>query len=335
VTAERKKPKNGRRTIEFDMSIAQQGTLACRLAARQHDLITRQQLIEAGISRRQVYLWQDSGFLTRVEREVFLVASGTLTWSARLLSVCLVSGAVASHRSAAVLHGVGGVSPGRPEITIPAGRTFRRGEIRVHESTDLHLIEPVRKDGIPATPVARTILDLGAVAALAVDEAARDAVARRLTTWPELLSTLVSHSRKGRRGCGPLRAVLDEHYGDQTESNLERRFLRLLRAANLPVPDEQVEVYDDDGFVMRLDFAYQAHEIAIELDSVQHHLTADAFQLDRRKRNRLRLAGWLLLEFTSDDVRRRPTLVCESVAGALAATGAPIPPSSVRQSPGG
>jgi very-short-patch-repair endonuclease len=290
-----------------------------RLAARHHRIVTRSQLHHIGISEKQIHLWQGTGFLARVEPNVFLVAGGELTWAARLFSVCADSGAIASHRSAAALHGLEGCHPGRPEISLPSGVWFRREGVRTHLSTDLHLITPVTRDAVPTTPVARTVLDLGAVAPYLVEDAARDAVGKRLTTWDGLLTTLVSHSRKGRRGCGPLRAVLDLHYGDKTESSLERQFLRLIRAAGLPVPDQQVVVTDEHGFIMRLDFAYAARQIAIEIDSVLHHANDRAFELDRIKRNRLRIAGWLLLEITGRRIRNRPTAVCEEVAAAIRA----------------
>jgi hypothetical protein len=303
--------------------------LACRLAARQHGLVTRKQLRQHGITDRQTDYWLATDFLSRVERGVFMVAGAQLTWAARLLSVCLLTGGIASHRSAAVLHGLRDATPGRPEITIPLGQSFRRSGIRVHESTDLHLMTPTTRDGIPVTPVARTVLDLGAVARPRVEDTARDAVAQRLTTWPELLSTLIRHSRHGRRGCGALREVLDDYYGDKSEGGLERRFVELIRAAGLPMPEQQVRVDDDHGLVMWADFGYRAEKIAIETDSIEFHLTDKAFELDRIKRNRLRLAGWLLLEFTSRRLRRRPTAVCEEVATALALRGHP---AIVRQS---
>jgi very-short-patch-repair endonuclease len=298
-------------------STTQLCALACRLAARQHHLVTRDQLLRAGITRSQIEVWQTTGFLARVERSVFLVPSGRLDWTTWLHAVTLSSGGVASHRSAAALHGLEGCNAGRPEISIPHGAKFRRARVRVHESTDLHLVQPVWRDGIPTTPVARTLLDLGAVAPNVVDDAATDAVARRLTSWPDLFTTLIAHSRKGRRGCAPLRAVLDLHYGDGTESAAERRFRRLIRDSGLPRPVEQHRIFDDVGFIMRADFAYPDHLIAIEVDSVEHHLTREAFEADRVKRNRLRIAGWLLLEITDRRMRRRPTAVIEELAAAL------------------
>lgn len=291
----------------------------CEIARRQLDVISYPQLRHLGVNDQLLDSWKRSGMLARVERGVYLLAGAQLTFPARTMSLCLASGGIASHRTAAALHRLAGCRPGAPELTIERGQSFRRRGVRVHESTDLHLIAPMAMNGIPTTPVARTLVDLGAVAPARVEDATLGAVDCRLTTWSILLSTLVAHSRKGRRGCGPLRAVLDEHYGDPTDSHLERRFLRLILAAGLPRPVAQFDVKDDRGFIMRLDFAYPELMIAIEIDSIKHHATDTAFEADPIKRNRLRIAGWLLLEFTSRRLRHRPTAVCEEVAEAIRA----------------
>jgi hypothetical protein len=111
--------------------------------------------------------------------------------------------------------------------------------------------------------------------------------------------------------------VLDGYYGDKTESQLERRFLRVVQAAGLPTPAQQVDVRDEQGFIMRIDFAYPELLVAIEIDSVLHHMTKAAFEADRSKRNRLARAGWLLLAFTSDRIRLHPVAMCEELAAAI------------------
>jgi hypothetical protein len=279
---------------------------AAALAARQHHLISRPELVRLGLPPARIDRWLDAGFLVRVERGVYLLPSGVHDWPTRLHAVCLATGGVASHRSAAALWDLDGCRKGPPEVTVDRGGYVRRRGVRVHQSTDLALVTPVTVDGIPTTPVARTLLDLGAVARHAVEAATLDAVSRRLTTWSALLAELVRHSRKGRRGCGPLRVVLDQHFGDQAESQLERRFLRLIHAAGLPAPAQQVPIHDEHGFVMIADAAWVELKVAVELDSVRYHATAAAFEADRIKRNRARAAGWLLLEYTNRAARSSP-----------------------------
>lgn len=59
------------------------------------------------------------------------------------------------------------------------------------------------------------------------------------------------------------------------------------------------------------------------MDSIRWHLTPDGFERDRRKRNRLRVAGWLVIEVTDRMLREQPevvvALVCEARRARLAA----------------
>lgn len=296
---------------------AQPYAVVAALGARAHGLVTRTQLSEHDVSPRQIQYWRNEGLLTCVEPSVYLLAGHQLSWHGRLLAPCLESGAIVSHRAAGALHHLDGCRPGKPEITVPRWQTYRRPGVITHESTDLHLVQPVFIDGIPTTPVARTVLDLGAVVPRRVEWAMFSALDQQLTTWKELLITLVTHSRRGRRGCGPLRKLLDLHYGDRSESQPERFFLRIVTEAGLLLPVQQLEVYDADGFIMRVDFAYPDLKIAIEIDGAAYHNNSKAFELDPVKRNRLKLAGWLLLEFTARRLRDHPVEVCEEVARAI------------------
>lgn len=287
------------------------------LGARSHGLVSRSTLLERGISPRQIDHWESTSLLRLVEPNVYLLAGHELSWHGAVLAACLESGAMASHRAAGALTRLDGCRRARPEVSVPHGKNYRRPGLITHESTDLHLIQPIIIDGIPTTPVARTVLDLGAVAPHVVERAMFSAMDQQLTTWKELLVTLVTHSRRGRRGCGPLRRFLELHYGDRSESQLERLFLRIITEAGLRVPVQQLDIFDDEGFIMRLDFAYPELKIAIELDGMAFHNNAEAFELDPIKRNRLKLAGWLLLEFTNRRLRDHPIRVCEEVAAAI------------------
>jgi len=117
-----------------------------------------------------------------------------------------------------------------------------------------------------------------------------------------------------------MRKVLDERalLDPRLESRLETEFWRLLAAAGVRAPTPQVEVFDGAGFVARVDFAYADLMIAIELDGKAFHLTSEAFEADREKRQRLRAAGWIVLELTWDMVVRRPEYVITVVRKALA-----------------
>ena len=284
------------------------------IARRQHSLFTTRQALEIGYSRTQIHDRLAGDRWTRVASGVHRIASTPYTWRTNVMAACLATGGVASHRTAAVLHGVWQAQAGQPEITVTRPRSVHRGVARMHRSTDLIAAHIMRIDGIPTTTPVRLAMDLGAVVPFPVYErAVDDLIARRRLTWDEMLDTLCRMSRRGRNGLGSARALLLERYGDGVpESVLERAFLALVQGAGLPEPVAQVEVADAAGFIARVDFAYPDRRVAIELDSRRHHLHADAFERDRAKRNRLQLLGWQVLAYTWEQViRSGPTIVSQ------------------------
>jgi very-short-patch-repair endonuclease len=64
-----------------------------------------------------------------------------------------------------------------------------------------------------------------------------------------------------------------------------------------------------------LDLAYPAERLGIEFDGfAEHGLLRSTFDDDRVRDNDLRLAGWLMLHFTS---RSKPAEIVETTARAL------------------
>jgi hypothetical protein len=295
-----------------------------RHARRRHGVLTGAELIDLGCTRHQIRCAVDRGELDRRHPGVFRVAAVPVTWEQGVLVATLAGGphALASHRSAARLWGLDGSTKGRPEIVTPRHlRSWAPDLGRIHESTDLHLAEPTELLRIPCTGIVRTRVDLGAVTPFErVHQAVDDAVRRGLCTWDDLLHALAMHSRRGRRGVGPLRAVLEESYGKRVpDSHFNRLALRLLVASGLPKPMVEHEVRTPAGlFIARVDLAYPDLRIAIELDGREHHLTARAFESDRARQNHLELDGWIVLRYTWQQYRSVPSRIVTEVAAAIA-----------------
>jgi hypothetical protein len=97
------------------------------------------------------------------------------------------------------------------------------------------------------------------------------------------------------------------------ESPQETRLRLLMQRAGLPAPTAQYRVFDDRGFVARVDFAFPELRLAIEYDGAWH---ADAGQLgrDRRRLNRLQAAGWTVFFVTAADMHDPDRLVAELLA---------------------
>jgi hypothetical protein len=284
-------------------------------ARRQHGLVTFDQLTELGLTEKMRRRRLASGQWTKTGRSVVRIAGANSSWESELMAAVLAAGdgAMASHRSAAVLWNLEGFRPGKAELVIPHGRRYRGTGVRVHRSTDLDRITAVVRNGVPVTPVARTLLDLGAVVTpsrvhVAIDDARR----RALTDWDELLAVLVAHARRGRDGVGTLRSILDDHVGEVavTESGFERLVVAALLETGLPRPALQHTVILL-GRAYRLDLAYPDHRLGIELDGGTH-LRREVWENDHVRQNAFILAGWTLLRFTwRDYLHRRSGLVAE------------------------
>jgi very-short-patch-repair endonuclease len=291
------------------------------LAQKQHLLVTRQQALAVGMVPRQIERRVADGRWTRQKTGLYALPGAALDWHTKLHGACLVSGGVASHRSAAVLWGLDGFRPGRPEITVPRHRRIQHDDLRIHESTQFDdRLGRTRRAGIDVTGIDRTLLDIAALLdverlLLAIDDARR----RRMTGWPSLFETLIRHSAPGRNGAGMLRALLAEKYGEPVvpDSDFERMVERLLLDAGLGQPVLQHEVFDDVGrFIARLDLAYPDHLVGIELDG-RRHIEDRAFERDPVRRNRLTGLGWSIYNYTWRFYVDHPHLLCAEVRAAL------------------
>ena len=160
-------------------------------ARRQWGVITREQLIEAGLRERGIAGWVRSQRIRRLHRGVYAYGHDGLRRKRYWLAAVLACGpgAVLSHRSGAALWGMRTSGSGVIDVTVPsrAGRIRREG-IRIHRSRRLTAGEVTVKDGIPVTTAARTLLDLGDVIDLqALRRAITEAEYRHSTTTPPSL----------------------------------------------------------------------------------------------------------------------------------------------------
>src|SRR5436190_13418292 len=106
--------------------------------------------------------------------------------------------AVASHRLAAALHEFLPSWPNEPEITVTTQRRSRPS-IHVHTSRSLARAQTTRRENIPVTTAARTIVDLAEVAdERTVERALAEAEALRQLTRSALAAELLR--TPGRRG---------------------------------------------------------------------------------------------------------------------------------------
>ena len=288
--------------------------------ARQHWLASAADVMTAGGTAAAIDRRLRTGRWELADHGVYRLVGPPPTWRTSLLAPILSAGpgARASHFAAAALHGFPGYPEATPEITIPRGRGRRRPHLKVHTSTDLDRSTLVVVDGIPATDVARTILDLArTVGDQRLARTIENARRAKATDWERLISTLSHHARRGRPGIRRLRRVIarNAHRSEVTDSDFELLVLALLLEVGLPEPVLHHRVVDGDRFVAEVDLAYPDLRIAIELDG-RIHLDEDVRELDLPRQNDLVLSGWIVLRFTWRRYRDRPESIVAEVRDA-------------------
>jgi Transcriptional regulator, AbiEi antitoxin/Protein of unknown function (DUF559) len=286
-----------------------------RLAERQHGVVSLAQLQLAGLSARAVRDRVAAGRLIRIHRGVYAVGHARLTQHGRWMAAVLAygPGAVLSHRSAAALHGLRPDNRSKIDITVPSVSGKARPGIDVHRSATLAAADVTEVDGIPCTSVARTLLDL----AEAVDERGVEKAVDRaevLGVFDRRAVEDVLSRAVGRRGARVVRAVLAGYEGPTlTDQELEERFFALCREAGMRRPEVNVWIGLDGGIAYKVDFLWRAERLIVETDGWGSHRTRRAFEEDRRRDRRLRLAGWDVVRFTWRDVEREPDEVTETL----------------------
>ena len=186
-------------------------------------------------------------------------------------------------------------------VTMRHERAIRRS-FTVHESLDLSGGDIVRIDGLPTTSPARTVVDLGAVSpAWAVEACLDSGLRQRLFTLDEVCRFVNRVAKRGRRGVGVIRPLLEARLEWQglTESDLEDLFRRVVASSRVLMPRPQYTLHDElDRFICRADFAYVEEKALIELDSEKYHMDPATFARDRDKQNRAMALGWRVYRFT-------------------------------------
>jgi very-short-patch-repair endonuclease len=99
-----------------------------------------------------------------------------------------------------------------------------------------------------------------------------------------------------------------------TESELETRFLQIVRRAHLPAPQRQLRVGH-----CRIDFAWPSRQLAVELDGMAHHTGRLARQRDNTRQNNIVLLQWTVLRYTWADITQYPQQVLADLVRVLAA----------------
>ncbi len=305
----RESDPDGRGLVNADHVVA-------AVAADQHGVVARRQLLDAGLSTSMVDRWLAARRLIPLHRGVYAVGHRGLRREGHWLAAVLAAGpgAVLSHREAAALHGLRPADRAAIDVTVAGQR--RMPGVQVHRVRRLDAADATAVDGIPVTTITRTLVDLAAVVSPQALRKALEEAERSNRLDARAIEAVLART-KGRNGRGHAAvrdalAELAKTGTTVTRSPLEDRFLPLLDAHGLPRP-----LTNQWTEAMEVDACWPQARLVVELDGWDSHHTRQAFQRDRTRSNDLQVAGWTVLRFTHADVVHRPNDTAARVARAL------------------
>lgn len=298
-----------------------------RLAARQHNVVSRSQMRKLGFSDKAIDHALASGRVHRAFRGVYAVGNLTMNERGRLMAAALAcgDGAVISHRSAGALLGLLDKGPVVIDVIAPPSRGRKIDGIRFHRVRSPRRDEVGTVAGIPCTSPARTLVDLaGTVGDWTLRSCFERAAQKKYLDIP----TIEASMDPGRRGNRSLRALIDEWRGaapvarkGRLKSPLEAKVLPLVLARNHPAPLLNAPVQIAKGRI-EVDFLWPDHRFALEADSRDFHATPIAFERDRWRDRELLAAGYTVLRVTHRGAETESQAIAETIASRLSKSGA-------------
>jgi very-short-patch-repair endonuclease len=250
-----------------------------RLASRQYGVVTRRQLLAAGITGAAIDRRVKNGRLWRVHQGIYAVGHTALSVHARVQAALLITpkGGASREAAAAIL----GLIPSMPaviDVSVTGRAPRNRTGVRFHEVTHA---EWSVVEGLRVTSPLRTLRDLGFP-----DRPTDEALAKRLVRPSDIDRP-------------------------PTRSHLERTFLSLVKSAGLPQPlvNHRLGPY-------LVDFYWPEHHLVVETDGATHrHKRAQTKDAERDAA--LKQRGVRVMRFETAEVSRAPMRVVATLTSRL------------------
>ncbi|WP_222194174.1 endonuclease domain-containing protein [Modestobacter italicus] len=247
----------------------------------------------------------------RLREDVYADAALPDTHRLHLRGVALQMprGAALGGRSAADLHGIhGAAGPADPvEVVVPRGVRWDPAPGIVVRTADLDGAVVARGPFLRWTTGVRTAVDLARFAPLDDAVVLLDQLVHARVVDLAAVRAAVSALPVCRGSARARRAAAAAD--GRAESPQETRVRRLLLSVpGLPAPVAQYEVTTGGRLLVRVDFGWPDHRVALEYDGVWHDAPGQ-FVRDRQRLSALAAAGWRVLVITAADLRTPAELI--------------------------
>ncbi len=212
-------------------------------------------------------------------------------------------GAVLSHHSAAFLHKLTPypAKDGYVHVTVTGSDRGPKPEIRIHRTKTLRADEVTRRDRIPVTTPARTIIDVApTLSDSALEQLIATAHRQRPANTPALETLVARYPR--RPGVPAIRALL-QGKPQFTRSKPERRLLEALRRAGF-APEANATLGGCE-----VDLLLPDHHLVIEVDGHPFHSSRPDRRRDYARDAELGELGYRVLRVDADESPERALAV--------------------------
>jgi hypothetical protein len=288
-----------------------------RVCAQQDGLATVVQLLRIGFTRKMIRTRVERGEWIRLAETVIALRSAPSTWRQSVRAAWFAAGAdsAISHVTAGRLHGFDGLARvGELHVSVcgERHRTSLPG-VHVHRASALTPRDVVTVDGIKVVSKRAAVIQIAGschrdLAEKVLDSALRDGVKGQ---W---IGDLAGEWQSARiRGAALTQTLLRDRFGRPLpRSWFQRVAKRIFATRNLRFVDELPVKDPSTGRTLAvLDLALPDLKIGVECQSWEWHSTPTAQAADARRKRRLRLLGWEIVEVWWSDLGRIDEIVAE------------------------
>lgn len=276
----------------------------------------------AGLSRSDFARLLAAGGLVKIRRGIYASAAEVAAASADPARahalhvagvIARIGGGVASHQSAAVLHGLSLLTKppdGAVTLTVPPGKrpgSYGQAGVARH-SAELPVNQVIQRFGVPVTSVARTVVDIARTTPFMAGVVVADSAIHQLRTNKTELRRVISGCA-GWPGIGRARKVADFASG-KAESVFESCARVVFNEHGLPPPELQVDLFGGDGgLIGRADFFWRQYGVVGESDGLLKYEDRREAIKELRRDRLLREVGLEVVHFTWHELFEQPERV--------------------------
>jgi hypothetical protein len=215
---------------------------------------------------------------------------------------------VASHATAASVHGLVVPSRALHEVRLTDPDNWRVGRGYRVSQANLPVGTVTGWGPFDVTAVARTLIDCAREWPLVEAVIALDDALHRSLVDGERLREAVAGARHWEGSSNAARAV--GLANGRAESPLESAGRVRIVTSGLPAPELQVDLWDENGFIGRVDGWYDDAAVAVEFDGAVKYLDpsggrtpAEVLWQEKRREDRMRAGGIRFVRLVQEDLR--------------------------------